>query len=1272
MSDSARSFANVLDLLDHRYLRLAHDVAGNVEPFPNLVPYEEYTHDISVYILNKEHEKTIGKFQDFTDRSARALEKELWTWFIQWDVVPPNPSEAKESTRKSKRRRLDEDKSADPSDPSDPSRRDAGHKYRRILKMQKRVLPADLFEEDDLLRILIDIVQVESMLVPNFVEFLYKWVDFYEGDGKALQGAARGEIPSLFDFEYHPLELPRKETDTVNFRKKPDTAAIEAQAEESERLQYREPKFGLKIPKPTDPLPPLINIPQDAGKRRLYYAACFKSRQRAIGLLFEAGINMKQIQNYKKLQTLSPKETSQTHEGDGLKNYYKEVRYAEEQFMRNENSMKKREKSREILLSSKLAMEAQVAALEQAKEVGNDNQGNPELPVPPPLIPNTPAYDFGPSMNRMLKTKVKGTKRPPPDPIEEVPVSLKDKLKSKHFVGVNANYSVSQRMWKDPIPVVYEKQGSVSVSSVSTGSPRDDDDDDHSWGGGNYDSDDDGDDHGPDNAPRPILEPQPGPPPIAAPNIAPAPANFGPNGLQRLMSFLSPAARQEVANRVNNPTGLVQNPTALPPTATAAINALATGIRTRIYQNVGHGQEVQGEQRLTTAPIVLMQPQQQNPAMPTVPARSQQGVPATSSQPTVTKKRMPVLTLPTPPQQRDGALPTTLALQAQGAAPTAGITRGDSDTPMPSTSTPIPRTQLPIVPVSHPDDKPWNSGPVPGCRCRPSSFANNANPSLTQRRMGSMPTLPSPTMLPAQGIPSTAGTARSSSVGSVSTFPTPNSSRTSQSMTGSQTDSLSWGLHLPLQPIPAPSADSINPTLAYQIPTSGASQIWSNAIRVHPPTHTTPAMAVMPSGMIHRLPLEEWQSYLRSQQTQATAQARNVVLSAASGSNQNHGSRAMGAPNNVNPQQLSSTNASLRNQVPQVTSVSANLRPSGPDQVVMPAVPRWLATYRAENAERAARDASASQTFAAQARQNQGAPAPLMGPMSGQDNSAGNTNLTLRLPTGIQRNAPAPINTSNSTASPSTLTPIAQDLKMSSAGPSTTVFPLPIAPSLPGKPIMIYFPKVLRRGNSNPDTWVHSGVGNESLSDAFLLGYQYPDSRVFDLSRAILFPLHLWDSIRRQLQSKIWTLMETYPLPQIHPLGNLKRGNKAPEDMVYFPHSKKNHFEMTPHGAAYRKLSDAYKFMSVHDREKLHTKRYRVTQGPLTATKRGAVWEGWGVHVNKGIQMTPVNRKGANTVPKYVDDPEVLERRKRVDEYMKYLEEEGDGDDGDDDMDVDE
>ncbi|KAF2127304.1 hypothetical protein P153DRAFT_398652 [Dothidotthia symphoricarpi CBS 119687] len=432
------AFGKVLDLLNDRYLSL-QDVTGNVEPLPTLVPYEEYSQNVIVYRMDTNHDIFMGLIQDFTMRHAQEAGKEVWTWCAQWEVENRDLSQAPTP----KKPRLDT-ASADPH----PQRR-----RHATTIFERRTLDPELMKEEDMLRILIDIVQTDSSLVPNFIEFLYRWIDFYEGDGKALKAALKWEIPSLWDFEYHPLVLADKQkpdtkgkagnekptnnkkaeelaqsSPTKKMREKPDLAAMERRMEESERLQYREVRYGIQPPKLEQPIPPLINIPQDTRKRQKYYAACFKSRQRAFVLLVEAGITPRQIANYKKLQSEHPKETPQDEGGNGMRHYNKDARYAQGEFELKEKQMLLRAKQREISISSNLALEASLATRDAVAEGASGV----------PLIPRTPAYDRRPDMAAAMMKRIIAVKGAGEERIKFVPAPLVGRLQSRLFEGARA------------------------------------------------------------------------------------------------------------------------------------------------------------------------------------------------------------------------------------------------------------------------------------------------------------------------------------------------------------------------------------------------------------------------------------------------------------------------------------------------------------------------------------------------------------------------------------------------------------------------------------------------------------------------------------------------------------------------------------------------------------------------------------------------------------------------------------------------------------------
>jgi hypothetical protein len=443
------SHGKVFDLFNQSDLEL-QDVVGNVEPLPSLVPYEEYEENVIAYRMDTNHEVFMALIQDYTERKARTTGKELWTWYVQWEVdeTAPSPPIALPSSPKKPRLSL-----GPPKTPND------AHSGPRSAT-RRRIIAADLMREEDMLRILLDIVQVESTIVPNFIEFLYRWVDFYEGDGKALKAALRGEIPSLWDFEYHPLVLPEDAKEaaekatkdgesheagdttpersgaedlaqgscTKKMREKPDLAAIEQQAEESERLQYREVHYGIQPRKLNEGLPPLINIPQDKQKRDKYYAACFKSRQRAYYLLLDAGVTVAQMKNYKRTQEEHPRDTPEHPGGEGLKYYEIDAEKAQPIFREREKQMKLRNKQMEIAISNRLAMEAQLAA----------RTATPEGPSGVPLIPLTPLYANRPSMSHELLRRIREMRTSTTeqkDRINLVPTPLLGKMKSKLFEG---------------------------------------------------------------------------------------------------------------------------------------------------------------------------------------------------------------------------------------------------------------------------------------------------------------------------------------------------------------------------------------------------------------------------------------------------------------------------------------------------------------------------------------------------------------------------------------------------------------------------------------------------------------------------------------------------------------------------------------------------------------------------------------------------------------------------------------------------------------------
>ncbi|KAH7094751.1 hypothetical protein FB567DRAFT_543168 [Paraphoma chrysanthemicola] len=489
----------VLDLLEERYLNL-QDVIGNVEPLPTLVTYERYKETVLVYRMNTNHELFMGLIQDFTSRMSRELGTELWTWCVQWDVAEKSSHLSSAAAPSPKKPRLQAEEGAVASGEDQAPKKPVYDIFNRCELNPK------LTKEEDMLRILIDIVQVNSTIVPNFVEFLYRWIDFYEGDGKALKAALKWEIPSLWEFDYHPLVLPAdvkkkaaevkatlasldgtagygqsgsrsaqellQGSPTKKMSDKPDVSAFEREVEESERLQYREVKFGIQPPKFQQPLSPLINIPREPVMRMKYYAACWKSRQRAVVLLIEAGLTMEQIGNYRRMQDEDVKGTSKAgnaKEMEALRHYYKDAAAAQEWFAMKEKQQQAHEKQKEIAISIKLDIEAQIAA---ADGLADGSSGVP-------LIPPTPSYPRSPDMAAQMLKRLQATRAKAEERVNFVPAPLVGKLRSKLFEGAK-DRRLMQRPGRPnamppnvPAPPMPDSEDSEESDSNSEGSSDD-------------------------------------------------------------------------------------------------------------------------------------------------------------------------------------------------------------------------------------------------------------------------------------------------------------------------------------------------------------------------------------------------------------------------------------------------------------------------------------------------------------------------------------------------------------------------------------------------------------------------------------------------------------------------------------------------------------------------------------------------------------------------------------------------------------------------------
>jgi hypothetical protein len=132
----------------------------------------------------------------------------------------------------------------------------------------------------------------------------------------------------------------------------------------------------------------------------------------------------------------------------------------------------------------------------------------------------------------------------------------------------------------------------------------------------------------------------------------------------------------------------------------------------------------------------------------------------------------------------------------------------------------------------------------------------------------------------------------------------------------------------------------------------------------------------------------------------------------------------------------------------------------------------------------------------------------------------------------------------------------------------------------------------------------------------------------------------VWTNALERVRKDKYEVLETY------------YGPRAPIAIWSDPRKR------VPHKAAYSKISQAFALISPRKREEELTKRWRVTPGPMTATDRGAVWEGWAVTLDKGIEMGVKEREGALVLsPLIIEgetevDVEKERRRKEIEELL--------------------
>ncbi|KAF2004964.1 hypothetical protein P154DRAFT_585230 [Amniculicola lignicola CBS 123094] len=439
------AFGRILDLFDSGQLRV-QDVRENVKPFPVLIPQEDYGRDILVYRLTQSHDVWVGLFQHITDQHARRTGKETWSWLIQWESSPAKDHDGPPLAKKSRKGGYRMKYNLHSLFGLTPAPKATGllPKPKTItMSVDPRRFDPTLLENREILRCLLEIVQCDSKVLPNYVEELYRLLDQYKRSGYALECAVLKEIPSLWLFEGHPVPLAK------TTKQREDQTEIHSSKEQSQRLQYGEVKQGIQWPI-NKMSSQKFNLPTDPQKWAAYYWACWTCRKLAIALLLEAGIKMKQIQNYKAAEVADPKETSEEGSGSGLDWYYHDRPFAQKQEIRNKKRAANLKKYTETLISRRLNVEAEKAVEDAAIQDGNGGPLSTEHPLlPPPLIPPTPRdVDSGFPSDSSVKADNILHLRPTPflriDTIK-IPDILSGKLKSIRFRNAK---SVSGLDWK--------------------------------------------------------------------------------------------------------------------------------------------------------------------------------------------------------------------------------------------------------------------------------------------------------------------------------------------------------------------------------------------------------------------------------------------------------------------------------------------------------------------------------------------------------------------------------------------------------------------------------------------------------------------------------------------------------------------------------------------------------------------------------------------------------------------------------------------------------
>jgi hypothetical protein len=1182
------SFGRILDLLDTRYLSL-QDVSGNVEPMPTLVPYDKYTQNVIMYRMDTDLDLFMALVQEYTARISQQLGRELWTWCVQWEVDSTGAS-----VPSLKRPRLDNE-STEVTRPGPQTKR-----RKPIIDIfDRRVIDPELMKEDEMLRILIDIVQVESTVVPNFIEFLYRWVDYFEGDGKALKAALKWEIPSLWDFEYHPLILPEEMKKRVKeeraelrqesgqtperfnaadalaqgspskkIREKPDLAAFERQMQESERLQYREVKYGIQPPKLALPIPPLINIPHDAVRRAKYYAACFRSRQRAVALLMEAGLSIQQIGNYEKQQVEHPRDTSE--EGDpkelwGLRHYRKDGHAAQEYYKIRTRLQLEREKQKEVAISSKLTFEAEGGATD-------GRSGRPTIPL-------TPSYTRRPDMAAEMMARIKAAREKRDEKINFVPTALVGRMKSKIFEGARDRRDMqgAGRLQPQKTQTRRSRYGGAVVLEDKSGSDTDEssDDDDGLDGGAVQPRN-----HGarvsqPSNSSTTSSGPQFGAQPPQNANTTDIPAT-GNRPLQ------PPPSSAEFAEHIRKMTPeqaqcfipLLSHPTR--PAGPAFYVAQASSNQAPATSSASSGRI---EQVVPSMPSASMVPTSTTGA---VPSNSYSGTTAPSL------SRSNPMPLPVPTQMR----PPTVAISPSPYQATLPGMQPPHPPPLASPS--IPRS------IGHPlgQNQTYNQSQQRATSSPYSQTGSSSGPSpyhasyYVQNSLGafsqppqitrSQQILPNPTAPQLPHLPPLPTLQRASS-------------QPGPSLMTPQLDILGNHATLPYVPLfpyrgtgkSLPSTltrASDQPSPSIMTPQPGAPRDHATTPHVPPSPYSATGNGVPPPSLGHTFNVQHFVS-LYSHQQQAQVQT---------------------------PQQQPMASAKGMTHYP-VQQPSRQHPPS---------------TRQADEEEK-------------------------------EEEELLNLPTTLSRPSALQplsRSRPPPITITatdhsaySQTHTPTTTYPY------SPAFPSLAPSLLSTSPFLPPPPtripIQLYFPRILLPGNYIGPQGTPLGDDGHTETDALLLGHVVPGSGRITFSRALFMPTGVWTNTVGKIRRGKWGWVETYP----HPSNRGGLGGVC-------------------HRAAYNKLKDVHDVMirtqyPMEQREEAVTKRWRASKGPMTQRDRGAVWEGYGVVLERGIGMEKGERQGVFVNEWVVDGggemKELAERRRReIEEAL--AEDEMDGEEDED------